>query len=91
MADIGKQYTPGEEFANAVTQRVGAALAVAGLSVLVTLAGIHGDAWRVVSFSVYGATLVMLYLASTFYHTCQSPRAKRASTSARESPRPLPE
>lgn len=77
MTDIGKQYSTGEEIANAVTHGVGAALAVAGLAVLVTLAGIYGDAWRVVSFSVYGATLVMLYLASTFYHSFQSPGAKR--------------
>jgi hemolysin III len=75
--DIGKRYTVGEEIANAVTHGIGAALAVAGLAVLVTLAAMHGDAWRVVSFSVYGATLVMLYLASTFYHGFQSPRVKR--------------
>ncbi|HBB68120.1 MAG TPA: hemolysin III, partial [Elusimicrobia bacterium] len=40
-----------------------------GLVVLVVSASLRGDAWRVVSFSVYGATLFLLYLASAFYHT----------------------
>jgi hemolysin III len=77
LTDIGKKYTTGEEIANSVTHGIGAALSVAGLAVLVTLAAMHGDAWRVVSFSVYGASLVLLYLASTFYHSFQSPQVKR--------------
>ncbi|MBN2307611.1 MAG: hemolysin III family protein [Candidatus Hydrogenedentes bacterium] len=70
-------YSPGEEVANSVTHGIGAGLSIAGLSVLVSLAAVRGDAWRVVSFSVYGSTLVMLYLASTFYHSFRSPRVKR--------------
>ena len=66
-----------EEIANGVTHGLGAALSVAALSVLVSLAVIYGDAWRVVSFSIYGATLVFLYLASTFYHSIQHPGAKK--------------
>jgi len=50
---------------------------VAGLILLVVLSAIYGDAWRVVSFSVYGSTLVILYLASTLYHSFQNPRVKR--------------
>jgi hemolysin III len=46
--------------------------------VLVSLAAVYGDTWRVVSFSIYGATLVLLYLASTFYHSIQHPRVKKA-------------
>lgn len=72
-----KRYTLGEEIANSVTHGVGAALSVAGLSVLVTLANIYGDAWRVVSFSIYGATMILLYLASAFYHAFQNPKIKR--------------
>jgi hemolysin III len=47
------------------------------LSVLVSLAAIRGDAWRVVSFSIYGAALVLLYLVATLYHSFRSPRVKR--------------
>ena len=69
--------TRGEEVANSITHGVGAGLSVAALSILVTFAGLNGDAWRVVSFSIYGTTLILLYLASTFYHSIPFPRAKR--------------
>jgi hemolysin III len=71
-----KAYTLGEEIANSLIHAFGTALSVAGLAVLVVLAAIHGDAWRVVSFSIYGSTLVILYLASTLYHGVQHPRLK---------------
>jgi hemolysin III len=71
-----KPYTLGEEIANSITHGVGAGLSIAGLTVLVVLAAIYGDVWRVVSFSIYGSTLVILYLASTLYHSFQNPRLK---------------
>lgn len=71
------EYSLGEEIANSVTHGVGAALSVAGLILLVVLSANDGDVWRVVSFSVYGSTLVILYLASTLYHGFQNPRVKR--------------
>lgn len=67
----------GEEIANSITHGLGLLLSIAGLSVLVTLAAIRGTAWHVVACSVYGASLVLLYLASTLYHAIQAPRAKR--------------
>jgi hemolysin III len=70
-------YTLGEEIANSVTHGIGAALAVAGLTSLVLLAVIYGDAWRVVGFTIYGSSLIILYLGSTLYHSVQHPRAKR--------------
>lgn len=69
--------TPAEEVANALTHGIGAALGLAGLVVLVTLSAGRGDAWRVVSTAVYGATLVLLFLASALYHAVRGPRAKR--------------
>ncbi|MBN2079314.1 MAG: hemolysin III family protein [Spirochaetes bacterium] len=69
--------TKREEIANSITHGIGAALSIAALSVLVVFAGLRGDAWRVVSVSIYGATLVLLYLASTFYHVFSNPRVKR--------------
>ncbi len=66
----------GEEIANSVTHGLGLLLSVAGLAVLVTMAALRGTAWHVVACSVYGATLVFLYLSSTLYHAIQAPRAK---------------
>jgi hemolysin III len=68
--------SPGEEIANATTHGLGATLAAAGLALLVTLAALHGDAWRVVAFSLYGTSLVLLYACSTLYHALPWPRAK---------------
>ena len=71
------KQTASEELVNVITHAIGAALGIAGLSALVVGAARHGDPWRMVSFSIYGATLVILYLASVFYHGARSPRAKR--------------
>ncbi len=70
-------YSRGEEIANSVTHGIGAALAVAGLSILVVLAVIYGDVTRIVSFSIYGSSLILLYLASTLYHSIQHREAKK--------------
>ncbi len=58
----------GERF-NGISHLIGAALALAGAVVLVVAASQDGDARRIVSFSVYGATLFLLYLVSTLYHS----------------------
>jgi hemolysin III len=71
------RYTAGEEIANSITHGVGTALSVVGLIVLVVLAAQHGDIWQVVSFSIYGSSLTILYLASTLYHGIRNPRAKQ--------------
>ncbi len=60
---------------NGITHLLGAIAAAAGLAVLVTLAARQGDVWKIVSFSVYGATLLLLYLFSTLYHSLRG-RAK---------------
>ncbi len=67
----------GEEIANSVIHGIGIALSVAALVLLVVFASLRGDAWRIVSFSVYGTTLIMLYMASTLYHAITNERAKR--------------
>ena len=66
-----------EETVNVLTCGVGVLLSVAGLVLIVTPAALHGDAWQVVSFSIYGASLILLYTASALYHAIQSPRIKR--------------
>ena len=60
---------------NSYTHLLGAVAAAAGLVVLMVLAAQQGDAWKLVSFSVYGATLFLLYLFSTLYHSTRG-RAK---------------
>lgn len=70
-------YTPREELANSLTHGLGVGLSLGGLALLVTRAARFGDAWQVVSASVFGATLVLLYTASTLYHSFRSPEAKR--------------
>lgn len=65
---------PGERF-NSISHLVGAALAVAGSVLLIVLASCLGDPLKIVSFSVYGAMLVTLYVFSTLYHSVRG-RAK---------------
>ena len=65
-----------EEVMNAVTHGIGTLLAVAGLVLLTVFAYLYGDIWHIVSFSIYGTTLVLLYLASTLYHSFTNERLK---------------
>ena len=65
----------GERF-NSISHLVGATLALAGVAVLLVVAAADGDARRIVAFSVYGATVFLLYLVSTLYHGLPGP-AKR--------------
>lgn len=67
----------GEEIANSITHGVGVLLAIAALVILVVGAVQIGDPWRVVSFSLYGASLIALYLASTLYHAIPGATAKK--------------
>jgi hemolysin III len=74
---IASRYTLGEEIANSVIHGIGAVLAIAGLAVLSAFASVFGNGWHIVSCSIFGATLVLLYTASTLYHGIQSPIAKK--------------
>ena len=65
----------GERF-NGISHLVGAALALAGMVVLVVQASLQGDPWKIVSFSIYGASLFLLYTLSTLYHSLRG-RAKQ--------------
>jgi hemolysin III len=77
MSETRGGRLPVEEVANCVTHGVGLALSLAGLVALVLMACLYGGAWQIVSGSVYGASLVTLYAASTLYHGARSPRRKR--------------
>src|SRR5690606_31796951 len=69
-------YTRGEEIANWVTHGLGLALSVIGLTLLIVFSSLRGDAWHVVSFTVFGLTLLTLYTISTLYHSNRSERRK---------------
>lgn len=58
----------GERF-NSISHLLGAVAAAAGTTVLVVIAARQGDAWKIVSFGIYGTSLILLYLFSTLYHS----------------------
>jgi hemolysin III len=65
-----------EETINALTHGLGALFSLAGFIVLVMRASLRGDAWHIVTCSIYGATLVLLFGSSTLYHSFRSRRLK---------------
>jgi len=69
-------YSIGEEIAHTATHAVGLLLSIAGLTVLVTFSAQNGNTWHIVSTSVFGATLIMLYATSTLYHGIPHAKAK---------------
>ncbi|TGK87726.1 hemolysin III family protein [Leptospira noumeaensis] len=77
LIDTIHEYSIGHEIANAVTHGIGGGLSIAGLSLLLTMAVLYGNVWHVVSSAIYGATLIILYLASTLYHAIYHTATKR--------------
>jgi hemolysin III len=69
-------YSLAEEIASSLSHALGIILSIAGLAVLAAFAALHGGASRIVSVSVYGTTLILLFTASTLYHAVPNPRAK---------------
>jgi len=65
-----------EELASALTHGLGATAALAGGAVLITVAALNGDGWKLAASIVFGVALLLLYLASTLYHAIQHPVAK---------------
>lgn len=67
----------GEEIANSITHGIATLLSIAGLVILVVVSAAAGSAWAVTSLSIFGATLIILYLASTLYHSITHDSTKR--------------
>jgi hemolysin III len=65
------------ELANTVTHGIGVLASIAALTLLVIHAARGGDPWEVVGVSIFGATLILLYLASTMYHAVERPSLKQ--------------
>jgi len=72
-----KTQTLGEEITNSITHSIGIGLSIAALVILLVLASRRGDVWRIVSFSIYGASLILLYMSSTLYHSFVNPKIKK--------------
>ena len=66
-----------EEIMHSVTHGIGTGLALVGFTVLIILAVQNSNIYQIISFSIFGTTLVLLYLASTLYHGFQNPRFKK--------------
>jgi hemolysin III len=68
---------PVEELANTLTHGLGLILSIVGFVVLVVLAALRGEPWLILGCVVYGSSLVVLYAASTIYHSTTSPELKK--------------
>lgn len=77
MAIKAKKYEKKEEILNIATHGIGFLLSVAALVLLVIFSSIYGNAWHIVSYSIYGTSLVVLYLASTLFHWSTKPKRRK--------------
>jgi hemolysin III len=68
-----------EELANSITHAIGVVLSLVGLSVLAVQSSVHNNALHTISVSVYGVSLLSVYVSSTFHHIVTSARLKRIS------------
>jgi hemolysin III len=75
MADT-HVYTRREEIANAITHGIGTLLSIAGLVILIIFASMEGTAWHVVSFTIFGVTMLLLYTSSTLVHSFPEGKVK---------------
>ena len=67
----------GEEIVNSISHGIGALLSIAGTVIAIVYACLHGDAYSIVSAALYGAGLIILYTASTLYHSLTNYKAKK--------------
>jgi hemolysin III len=65
-----------EELANSITHGIGLAASIVALVFLIIIANGANDTGKIVTGTIYGSSLILLYLASTLYHSFQSPKAK---------------
>lgn len=70
-------YTLGEEISHSVSHGIGAALSIAGLVISVVMAAGTGSATKVVSFAIFGTSMILLYTASTLYHAFTHKKTKQ--------------
>jgi hemolysin III len=71
-----RELTMAEEIFNSITHGIGALLSIVALFILVVFASHHGNAWHIVSFTIFGVSLIILYTASTLYHSFTNLKVK---------------
>ncbi|UZH09863.1 MULTISPECIES: PAQR family membrane homeostasis protein TrhA [unclassified Halomonas] len=78
-AEKQSEFSVVEEWLHSITHGIGAVLSLVGMVVLLVAASVaaHVDPWKIVSLSLYGTTLVLLYTASTLYHGIPHQRWKQ--------------
>ncbi|MDQ0091709.1 hemolysin III [Paenibacillus anaericanus] len=69
-------YPRREEVANAITHGIGAVLSLAGLVLLIVFSSLKGTAWHVVTFTIYGVSMLLLYASSTLVHSFKEGKVK---------------
>jgi len=69
-------YEHKEERINVWSHFIGFLLSIAALIALVIKSSLFGNVWHIVSFSIYGASMILLYLASTLYHNAKNPKIR---------------
>ncbi|MEN8120767.1 MAG: hemolysin III family protein [Bacteroidota bacterium] len=77
MSTYKSPYSYKEELFNTISHGIGLVLSIPALIMLVVYANIEGNIWHIVSFSIYGSSLLILYLASTLYHGTKKPELKQ--------------
>lgn len=71
-----KKRIKNEEIVNSTSHGVGTLLAIAGTTLLAIWAALYGDVWHIVSYSIFGAGMIVLYSASTVFHGAKNLRKK---------------
>lgn len=69
-------FSKGEEIANSITHGIGGILSIAGLVLLIVFSSLYGTVWHVISFTLFGVTMVLLYTSSTLVHSLPPGKAK---------------
>jgi hemolysin III len=73
---LRRELTVAEEIVNSITHGIGVLLSIAALVILVVMASLHGNVWHIVSFAIFGASLIILYTSSTLYHSFTGVKVK---------------
>jgi len=70
-------YSKKEEKLNVISHAIGLVLSIIALVLLVVYSSKYGSVWHIVSFSIFGASLIVLYSASTLYHYVQNSKLRQ--------------
>lgn len=65
-----------EEIANTISHAAGIPISIAVITLLVVFSALYGNVWHIVSFSIFGTSMLLLYIASTVFHAVSNPRLK---------------